>query len=349
MKKINSIKIGNKKIGDGYPVFIIAEAGVNHNGNFNLAKKLIDKAAEAKVDAIKFQTFNPKRLVTKTAIKAEYQGTGESQYEMLQKLMLPLEWHRKLKIYTEKKGLIFLSTPFSKEDADFLVNLGIPAIKVGSSDMNNIPYLLHIAKNGLPILLSTGMSDMKEIAESIRTIVKIGNNKLIILHCTTNYPTPFQEANLNAIPNLKNKFGFITGFSDHTPGIEASIAALMLGAKVIEKHFTLDKNMSGPDHKASLDPKQLKALVSSIRNVEKAMGTGIKKPFRSEKKIAEIARKSIVAIKDIKKGQIITANQIDIKRPGNGLSPKYYPLVIGSKATRNIKADTLLKKDDYEA
>lgn len=349
MKKNKIIKIGSRLVGYGQPVFIIAEAGVNHNGNFKLATKLIDAAAEAKADAIKFQTFNPKTLVTKTAAKAKYQNRAEgTQYEMLNKLMLPREWHKNLKDYAKKRGLIFLSTPFSKDDAEFLIKLGVPAIKVGSSDTNNFPYLAQIAKSGLPIILSTGMSNLGEIKESSKAITDSGNNKLIVLHCTTNYPTPFEEANLNAISQIQKELGFITGFSDHTPGIEAPIAAVTLGAKVIEKHFTLNRKMPGPDHRASLEPQELKTLVSSIRNIEKAMGSGKKTPYLSEKKIAMVARKSIVALTDIKKGQIITADNIGLKRPGTGLSPKYYFNIVGAKATRDIKSDTLLKKNHYE-
>lgn len=347
MVKINNIKIGKKFIGPNQPVFIIAEAGVNHNGNFKLAKKLIDAAAQAGVDAVKFQTFNPKDLVTKTALRAEYQAKNmekESQYDMLKKLMLPREWHKELKDYAEKKGLIFLSTPFSKDDTDFLIKLGVPAIKIGSSDTNNTPYLVHIAAKNIPIILSTGMSDLKEIKESVRTILKSGNDKLAVLHCTTNYPTPFEEANLKVIETLRKDLGLISGLSDHTLGIESPIAAVALGAKIIEKHFTLDKNLPGPDHRASLKPEELKKMVTSIRNIEKAMGSGKKVPFLSEKKIASVARKSIVAVQNIKKGQIITANYIDIKRPGTGLSPKYYPQILGAKAIKDIKADTLIDK-----
>ncbi|MDP3696588.1 MAG: N-acetylneuraminate synthase [Candidatus Taylorbacteria bacterium] len=346
------IKIGDKLVGLNQPVFIVAEAGVNHNGELKLAKKLIDVAAQAGVDAIKFQTFDPKTLVTKNAAKAKYQTNDngrESQYEMLEKIMLPRKWHKELRNYAKKKGLIFLSTPFSKNDADFLIKLGVPAIKVSSSDANNIPYLTYIAAQNIPIILSTGMSDMEEIRESVKNILKMGNNKLIVLHCTTNYPTPFEEANIKAIPALAQEFGLIIGFSDHTLGIEAPIAAVAIGAKIIEKHFTLDKKLPGPDHKASLEPEELKKMTRSIRNIEKALGNGKKIPFPSEKKISNAARKSIIAIQNIKRGQIITADYIDIKRPGNGLSPKYYPEIIGAKAIKDIKADTLLKINDYEA
>ncbi len=351
LKKDKLIKIADKFVGLNQPVFIIAEAGVNHNGNLKLAKKLIDAAARAGVDAVKFQTFDPKSLVTKTAAKAEYQTNnmvGESQYEMLKKIMLPRKWHKELQSYAKKNGLIFLSTPFSRDDADFLIKLGVPAIKVSSSDANNIPYLSHIADQNVPIILSTGMSDMKELKESIKTMRKSGNNKLIVLHCTTNYPVPFEEANIKAISTIAKELGLITGFSDHTQGIEASIAAVALGARVIEKHFTINRDLPGPDHKASLEPEELKQMVRSIRNVENALGTGKKIPFSSEIKIAEVARKSIVATRDINKGEVINDKNIAVKRPGTGLPPRYYFKVIGTKAKINIKADTLIKKSYYE-
>ncbi len=348
------INIGRKKISADSTVFIIAEAGVNHNGNLKLAKKLIDAAARAGVDAVKFQTFDPETLVIKNADKAKYQSkndrrTGEGQYSMLKRLILPRKWHKELKQYSESKGLIFLSTPFSLDDAIFLRKLGIKAIKVGSSDTENIPYLAEIAKWNLPIILSTGMSALPEIKETVKTIRKAGNNKLIVLHCTTNYPTPHEEINLRAITTLKKEFKNIPiGFSDHTLGIEAPIAAVALGAKVIEKHLTLDKNLSGPDHKASLEPEELKKMVMSIRNIEKAMGNGKKIPFSSEQKIANVVRKSIVALKEIKKGETFTKENVDIKRPGTGLSPKHYFQIIGAVAKNNIKTDGLIKKSDYD-
>ena len=345
------IKIGPKTISDTSPVFIIAEAGVNHNGSFKLAKKLIDVAAQAGADAVKFQTFNPDTLVTKTATQASYQTKNigkTSQYAMLKSLMLPREWHRDLKKYAEKKRLVFLSTPFSLDDAVFLKKLGVHAIKIGSSDTDNLPYLTKIAKWNIPMVMSTGMSDLEEVRESVKAILRAGNNKLIILHCISNYPTKHEEVNLKAIATLQKEFGLITGLSEHTTGIEVPIAAVALGAKVIEKHFTLDKNSSGPDHAISLEPNELKQMVISIRNIEKAMGDGIKTPRPSEIKMSQIARKSIVATKNIKQGRLITANDISVKRPGGGLSPKYYLRIIGTKATKDITADTLLKLTDYE-
>ena len=361
------IVVKNKCIGPGYPVFIIAEVGVNHNGKLSLARKLIDAAAKAGADAVKFQTFSPDTLVTKSAEKAEYQkkkenkanppkatpfkkgGIGEeTQYEMLERLMLPREYHSKLKRYAEQKGLIFLSTPFSLSDAEFLRKLGVPAIKVGSSDTNNIPYLRAIAKWNLPLILSTGMSDTNEIREAVRTVKNSGNAKLILLHCTTNYPTPFSEANLRAIQTLQKVFNIPVGFSDHTVGTEAAVAAVALGASVIEKHFTLNKNLPGPDHKASLEPGELDILVRQIRNIEVALGTGRKMPFPSELKTMKVARKSVVTTRKMLKGEIFCNEyNISAKRPGTGLSPKYLTEIHGKKATRDIPVDTVIKKSDY--
>ncbi|MDO8492839.1 MAG: N-acetylneuraminate synthase [bacterium] len=342
------IKIGKKTIGFNSPVFIIAEAGVNHNGNLKLAKQLIDVAAEAGVDAVKFQTFNPDTLVTKSAAKADYQAknekkTDESQYSMLKRLMLPRVWHRQLKKYAEEKGLIFLSTPFSLDDAVFLRKLGVKAFKVGSTDTENIPYLAEIAKWGLPIILSTGMSALPEIKEAVKIIQKAGSNKLIVLHCTTNYPTPYEEANIRAIITLQKELrGIPIGFSEHTVGIEVAIASVALGARVIEKHFTIDRNLPGPDHLASLEPDELKKLVSSVRHVESAMGTGKKVPFASEKKIAEIARKSLVAARFITAGERLNAEDIALKRPGTGIKPKFLNKAIGKTAKHDIEKDQLL-------
>ncbi len=348
------IFIGGKKIGACQPVFIIAEAGVNHNGKLSLARKLIDAAADTGADAVKFQTFSPDELVTKSAARAAYQTKNEkrkteSQYAMLKRLALPREWHAELKRYVEKRGLVFLSTPFSFADAEFLRKLGVEAIKVSSGDANNYPYLRRIAAWGLPILLSTGMADMKEVREAVRTVEKAGNKKLILLQCTTNYPTPFREVNLRAITTLQKEFAVPVGFSDHTVGSEAAIAAVALGACVIEKHFTLDRNLPGPDHKASLEPDELKDFVKKIRNIESALGTGEKIPFASERETAKVARKSLVTLKRVKKGERFTTENFTVKRPGTGLPPKNYDNVIGTRAAHNISADTLLAEHDYTA
>lgn len=352
-----TISIGKKKIGRGNPIFIIAEAGVNHNGKTAFAKRLIDVAAKAGADAIKFQTFNPDTLVTKSAKKAKYQISsrypssgrrgGETQYAMLKRLMLPRGIHAKLKRYTEKKGLIFLSTPFSESDALFLRKLGVPALKIASSDANNLPLLSTLAKWKLPIILSTGMTDMREVREAAQTVKMAGNAKLILLHCTTNYPTPFSEANLLAIETLRREFNLPVGFSDHTRGSEAAIAAVALGASVIEKHFTLDRNLPGPDHKASLLPDELCDFVTKIRHIETALGTGEKIPSASERKNAEVSRKSIVAARDIRRGERLTSDNLAIKRPGTGLLPRELNKIVDSRATHDIVADTLITKYDF--
>lgn len=342
------IKIGSKTISEKSPVFIIAEAGVNHNGNLKLAKKLIDVAARSGADAVKFQTFNPETLVAGNVAKADYQTkndkkANENQYDMLKRLMLPRKWHRELKKYSENKGLIFLSTPFSLDDAIFLRNLGVKAIKVGSTDTENIPYLAEIAKWNIPIILSTGMSALPEIKEAVKIIQKTGNKKLTVLHCTTNYPTPYENANLRAITTLQRELKNIPiGFSEHTIGIEVAIASVALGARVIEKHFTLNRNLPGPDHLASLEPNELKQLVSSVRNIEAAMGTGKKVPFASEKKIAKIVQKSLVAARDIPIGKKLIAQDIAIKRPGTGIKPKFLYKVMGKVTKKEIKKNKLL-------
>ncbi len=319
--------------------FIIAEAGVNHNGNINLAKKLVDKACEAGVDAIKFQTFKAENLVTKEAPKAEYQknttGNG-SQFEMLKKLELSFEDHISLKNYCTEKGIIFISTPFDFESVDLLEKIDVPIYKVSSGDLTNLPLLKYIANKNKPIILSTGMANLGEVEEAVEAIYKIGNKNLILLHCTSNYPTAYEDVNLRAMVTMKEAFKLPIGYSDHTIGIEVPIAAVTLGAKVIEKHFTLDKAMDGPDHRASLEPDKLKMMVDGIRNIEKAMGDGIKSCNRSEENTKSVARKSIVASRDIKKEEIITINDISFKRPEGGLRPKYLDLIIGKSATRDI-------------
>ena len=345
------MKIGNKTIGKGEPVFIIAEAGVNHNGNLDIAKKLIDKAVYANVDAVKFQTFQAEKLVTMNAKQAEYQakniGHKETQYDMLKRLELKREYHSVLKNYAEEKGIIFLSTPFDEDAIDFLDSLGVYAFKVGSSDTNNIPYLKRMAKKGKPIILSTGMSDLEEIVESVDTILKY-NKDLIVLHCTTDYPCPYDKVDLNVLNTLKEELGTVIGYSDHTLGIEVPIAAVALGAKVIEKHFTLDRKMPGPDHKASLEPNELKEMVKGIRNVEKALGNDKKIVTDVARKYIDVAKKSVIANKSIKKGEKISSDMLIIKRPGTGLKPKYFYEIIGKKAKKDIEKDTLIQLEEIE-
>lgn len=336
--------------------FIIAEAGVNHNGSLDLAKKLVDAAVEAGVDAVKFQTFEAENVVTKKAAMAEYQKKNtrkqESQLEMLKKLELKYDDFRILKDYCDKIGIIFLSTAHTEDAVDFLDPM-IPFFKVGSGDLTNLPILEKIARKKKPIIISSGMANLKEIEEALKTIRKISKKKINLLHCTTNYPCPLREVNLKAMLLLHDKFEkrfapLEVGYSDHTEGIMVSAAAVAMGARVIEKHFTLDKNMRGPDHKASLEPKELKEMVRQIRNIELALGSGVKEPFLSEEKIKKIARKSIVANANIKKGEIIKKGMIIIKRPGTGIEPKYFAKILGKKAKKGIKKDELISWDSIK-
>jgi len=325
--------------------FIIAEAGVNHNGNINIAKKLIDQAVEAGADSIKFQTFKTENLVTKDASKAEYQkeatGAG-NQFEMLKKLELSYEEHILLKQYSQNKGIIFLSTPFDFESVDLLEKLDIPLYKISSGDLTNTPLLKYIAKLNKPMIVSTGMANLGEVEIAIEAIKEAGNDKISLLHCTSNYPTYYEDVNLNAMITLKNAFKLPIGYSDHTIGIEISIAAVSMGAEIIEKHFTLDKKMEGPDHKASLNPEELKQMVLSIRNIEKAFGDGIKRCNNSEENTKKVARKSIVASVDIKKGEIISYDNITFKRPGDGMSPIFSDMIIGKTTVSDIYANDFI-------
>lgn len=330
-------------------VLIIAEAGVNHNGEINLAKKLIDAAANAGVDYVKFQTFNSKKLVSKNAEKATYQkentqNESESQLAMLQKLELSKEAHYELIDYCKSKNIKFLSTGFDLESIQFLNDLNIDLFKVPSGEITNLPYLRTIGGLEKPVIISTGMADMKEIEDALQVVLNYGTslNNITILHCNTEYPTPMLDVNLKAMLSIKEKFNVAIGYSDHTLGIEIPIAAVALGAKVIEKHFTLDNTMEGPDHKASLNPIELKAMVDAIRNIEVALGNGIKEPSSSEMKNKDIARKSIIAKGEIFSGDVFTNENITIKRPGNGISPMKWDSVIGKKATRDYKEDDLI-------
>jgi len=340
------IKIGDKCIGENESVFVIAEAGVNHNGDIELAKNLVDIAVEAGADAVKFQTFKAENVVTKNAPKAGYQvkntKSNKSQYDMIKKLELSENEFRELYRYAKNKGIIFLSTPFDFESADFLEELVIPAFKVSSTDLTNLPFLEYIAEKGKAIILSTGMGTLGEIEEAINTIKNAGNEDIILLHCITSYPAKFESLNLRAIQNLKEAFKLPVGFSDHSLGIYAPIAAVTLGAVVIEKHFTLDKNLPGPDHKASLNPEELKEMIKGISLIEKALGDGIKRLTPEEREIKKVARRSIVAKVDIQKGVIITKEMITFKRPGIGLPPRYYNEIIGKRARRDIRADELI-------
>lgn len=332
-------------------VFIIAEAGVNHNGQLEPAYQLVDKAKEAGADAVKFQTFNPKKLVSKVAKMATYQknniGKEKSQQEMLTELTLEKKDFLKIKEYCDEKKILFLSTPFDEESADFLKGL-IPYYKIGSGEITNLPFLKHVAKKGKPIILSTGMSFLGEVETAVKAIQEVDHGlELYLLHCTTNYPCPINEVNLKAMLTLKEAFKLPVGYSDHTKGIEVPIAAVAMGAKIIEKHFTLDNNMEGPDHKASLEPDELKEMVLRIRNIEKALGDGIKKPNESELKIREVARKVLVSNKKLNQGSVIRKEDIDIKRAGCGISPYELDIVVNRKLVKDIDEDDPLTWEHF--
>lgn len=321
---------------------IIAEAGVNHNGSLATAKKLVDVAKDSGADIVKFQTAKLDSLVSKHAPMAEYQknntGKTESQKEMLRRLLLPFGDFIKLAEYCEQSGITFLSTPFDIESVEFLNDL-VTVWKIPSGEITNYPYLVKIAETRKPIILSTGMCELFEIDEAVDVLKKNGSGEITLLHCCTQYPTEFEDVNLKAMRTLRERYRLAVGYSDHSRGIEVSVAAVAMGAAVIEKHFTLDKNMEGPDHKASLEPAELKAMVQSIRNIEKAMGTGMKKPSKSEIPNRDIARKSIIAKKYIKKGEVLSSDNLTTKRPGNGISPMMWNRVAGTKAVRDFYED----------
>lgn len=330
---------------------VISEAGVNHNGDINKAFMLVDAAVNAGVDYVKFQTFKSEKLVSKTAKKADYQveNTGdssESQLQMLRKLELSDQQHEQLINYCKEKGVQFFSTAFDLESLQYLKDIGLELVKVPSGEITNLPYLRLAAQLFKKVILSTGMSTMEDIEAALQVFLSAGLERkdITILHCNTEYPTPFVDVNLKAMLSIRERFKTPIGYSDHTLGIEVPIAAVALGACVIEKHFTLDKNMEGPDHRASLEPHELKAMVEAIRNIEKAIsGSGVKEPSPSEKKNIKIARKSIVASKRIKKGDLLTENNITTKRPGTGISPMKWDEVIGQSAFRNFEEDELIE------
>jgi len=331
-------------------VLIIAEAGVNHNGSMEIAKRLVDAAVEAGVDIIKFQTFKAEKLVSKTAKQAEYQknniGDGnDSQYEMLKKLELSEENHEELIAYCKEKGIHFWSTAFDLESMDYLHSLGLSLWKIPSGEITNYPFIRKIASYGEDVIMSTGMCETKDIQNAMNVLLRYGVRKeqITLLHCNTQYPTPYQDVNLNAMVSIKHKFDIQVGYSDHTLGIEVPIAAVALGAKVIEKHFTIDRELPGPDHKASLEPHELKAMVNAIRHIEQALGDGIKRVSDSEKANISVARKSIVAACPIKKGEQLTEENLTVKRPGIGLSPMLWDEVIGSIAIKDYEEEDLIQ------
>jgi N,N'-diacetyllegionaminate synthase len=329
-------------------VFIIAEAGVNHNGSVELAKQLIDVASNSGADAVKFQTFKAENLVAKNTQKAEYQkqttDATESQFDMIKKLELDIDTHKKLITYCQEKNIIFLSTPFDHDSIDLLSDLGLQTFKIPSGEITNLPYLRRIGSLDKQIVLSTGMSNLQEVGDALTALISSGASKenITVLHANTMYPTPMKDVNLNAMLTIQKEFDVAVGYSDHTLGIEVDIAAVAMGASCIEKHFTLDKTMEGPDHKASLEPEELKAMVNAIRNIEKALGSSEKKPSPSESTNIDIVRKSIVASKNIQKGVLLTEKNITTKRPGNGISPMKWDEVLGSKSIKDYRVDEMI-------
>lgn len=346
---IEHINIGGRLVGQKQPVFIIAEAGVNHNGSLEAAFQLVDAAAKFGADAVKFQTFKAEQLVSLSAPKAEYQlqttDANESQFAMLKKLELGFDAFEKLSDYCKQKGILFLSTPFDDESADFLDQIGIPTFKIASGELTNLPFLTRIAQKQKPIILSTGMAWMGEVETAVETILKENNQQIAILHCVSNYPADPKEVNLRSMLTLRDAFGFPVGFSDHTKGIEIPIASVALGACIVEKHFTLDRTLPGPDHLASLEPHEFQQMVESIRNVELALGSGIKRPTPSEISTAAVARKSLVAARDIRAGEILTSDCIALKRPGSGLPAIMIQYLLGRSVRQDIPKGQMLSLD----
>ena len=347
MGVIQQIKSGGSIL---LKTLIIAEAGVNHNGSLELAFELIDAASEAGADIVKFQTFKAENLVTKSAAKADYQlGTTdvqETQFEMIKKLELSYDMHLKLISKCKEKGIRFSSTGFDASSVDLLIELGVDFLKIPSGEITNLPYLRHVGSKGLPIILSTGMCTMQEVRNALEVLEEDGSKKsdITVLHCNTEYPTPMEDVNLLAMLSIEKELGVKVGYSDHTLGIEVPIAAAAMGATVIEKHFTLDRGMEGPDHAASLEPGELKKMVDSIRNIEKALGDREKKPSVSEKKNIAIARKSIVANKPIMIGEVFDEHNLTVKRPGTGISPMYWDNILGTKSKKMYNPDELIKQ-----
>ena len=332
--------------------FVIAEAGVNHNGSFDLARQLVDQARLAGADAVKFQTFRAEKLVSRSAQKAQYQkrntGGADTQFEMLERLELSDDDHRALLAYCRDAGVTFLSSPFDAQSADLLDELGVTAFKIPSGELTNHALLRHIADKGKPLILSTGMSTLDEVTEAVDIIVASGNRRLSLLHCVTEYPAPVDEVNLRAMLTLRDAFGFAVGYSDHTQGFEIAVAAVALGARIIEKHFTLSRDMEGPDHKASLEPDELKALIAAIRNVEQALGDGVKVPAPCEMKNIAIARKSVVAERDIAAGEPLSLENVAVKRPGDGIQPRDLENIMGRTVAVDIEAGSVVSWEDLK-
>lgn len=348
----SEVEIAGRKIGASHPCFVIAEAGVNHNGNVETARRMVAAAAAARADAVKFQTFRASQLAAPGARKASYQSRatdiGESQLEMLLRLELSEKDHRELFAYCRECGILFLSTPFEEGSANFLNELGVAAFKIASGELTNLPFLEHVAAMGKPVILSTGMGRLGEVETAVESVLRAGLRQLVLLHCVSSYPTSAADANLRAMETLRLAFGMPVGYSDHTMGLEVSLAAVAMGACVIEKHFTLDRSLPGPDQQASAEPHELIALVAGIRNVEAAMGHGRKEPTACERDAAEVARKSLLAAVDIPQGGKLSRESVAIMRPGTGLPPAMLPFIIGRTARRPIAAGELLVLEAFE-
>lgn len=343
---VMSIRVGKHSIGPGLPCMVIAEAGVNHNGNLEIALRLVDAAAEADADVIKFQTFKAEEVISPVAPKAAYQvrttGAAESQLEMVRKLELPPAAFATIDRHCRERGLLFLSTPFDRGSVDLLQNLNIAAFKIPSGEVTNLPFLTYVAKQRKPVILSTGMSTLDEVAAAVEAVLAAGTGELALLHCVSNYPALASSVNLRAMKTLEQRFGVPVGYSDHTEGIEISLAAAALGACIVEKHFTLDRTLPGPDHRASLEPRELAVLVRGVRTIESALGDGRKVPAAEELNTAAVARRSLVAVRDLAAGTILTEENIAIRRPGTGLPPSTLPNVLGRRLRQDVVAGALL-------
>ena len=346
---VTTLEFGGREIGTGQPCFIVAEAGVNHNGDLDMAQQLVEVAGRAGADAVKFQTFKAERLVTLNARKAEYQqqttGAEESQYDMLHRLELSTEAHQDLIARCREQGILFMSTPFDEKSADVLETLGVPGFKIASGELTNLPFLEHVARKGRPMIVSTGMACLGEVEAAVRAISATGNRRYALLHCVSDYPASPEDVNLRAMHTLQAAFGVPVGYSDHTEGAEVALAAVALGARIIEKHFTLDRSLPGPDHRASLEPDELRHLVQGIRTVEAALGHGRKEPAQREGATAAAARKSLVANRDIPAGAVLTDDLIAVMRPGTGLPPSMRPHVVGRTARVPIPEGSVLMLD----
>jgi len=343
------ITLFGREVGPGRRCLIVAEAGVNHNGDVGLALRLIAAAADAGADVVKFQTFRADRLVTADAPKADYQlettDAGESQLGMLRRLELSADDHRRLMDGCRRHGVGFLSTPFDAESANLLEALGVEAYKIGSGDLTNLPLLRHVASKGRPVILSTGMAGLEEVEAAVAAVGEVGNRRLALLHCVSNYPAAAADANLRAMGAMASAFDVPVGYSDHTPGVDVALAAVALGACIVEKHFTLDRSLPGPDHRASIEPDEFARLVTGIRTVESALGDGVKRPAAREAATAAAARRSLTAARDIPAGSVLTEEMIAIRRPGTGLPPSRLGDVVGRTAAEDIPAGTLLRRE----